>query len=391
MNILNFDLKERNIIIGICIIFSLRVIGMFIVLPVFSTYGIFLKDSTTFLVGVAVGIYGLFQAIFQIPYGWLSDKIGRKFVIILGLLFFFIGSCICFLSNSIFGIILGRSLQGSGAISSVCMALLSDVISKKNRTKAMGLLGISFGISFIISVVISPIIVQIFGFRYLFLVGILLSIICIIIVFFVIPSFVSFTEKFYLKDEFKNFIYICKNFKLFQLNLNIFFLHMILVLYFFFIPLQLRFYTYFSHISWIVYFITIVISFVIASPISSYFNKNENKKLVILLSICGLMLSNCMLLLFEKNSFFLIFAIQTFFVVFSFFEMILPILVSENAPIRYKGTSMAVYSISQFLGSSIGSVLGGFFLNNFNSYFLLFITLILNCIWFFVNFLCLKM
>ncbi|QCI23427.1 MFS transporter [Buchnera aphidicola] len=384
MNKFNISLIELRIIIALCIVFALRVLGMFIVLPVFSVYGIFLKDSTSFLIGVAIGVYGLFQAIFQIPYGWLSDKIGRKFVIILGLLFFFVGSFICFRSNSIWGMMLGRSLQGSGAISSVCMALLSDIISERNKTKAMGLLGISFGISFMFSIVFSPIIVRMFGFHFLFLVSMLLSIICIIVVWYVIPLPLFSYNIFFVKHEFKKVLNVFKNYTLFQFNLSIFFLHVLLTLHFIIIPVQSNVSKIFVNFSWIIYLTTIMFSFFIVFSISKYL-KNKYIKLEISLSIFFLVVSNIIFLFFKNNYFFLIIGLQIFFMVFSFLEMVLPISVSRHAPLKYKGTAMAIYSISQFFGSSIGGILGGIILNHYNSDGLFLFELVVSFLWLLIN------
>lgn len=129
---------------GLGTVFSLRMLGMFMVLPVLTTYGMALSGASEALIGIAIGIYGLSQAIFQIPFGLLSDRIGRKPMIIGGLLVFALGSIIAALSDSIWGIILGRALQGSGAIAAAVMALLSDLTREQNRTKAMAFIGVSF-------------------------------------------------------------------------------------------------------------------------------------------------------------------------------------------------------------------------------------------------------
>ncbi|XBC40653.1 MAG: MFS transporter [Buchnera aphidicola (Nurudea yanoniella)] len=381
-------IKEWRIILGICIIFSLRSLGMFIIFPVFSTYGIYLKDSTIFLVGLAMGAYGFFQAIFQIPYGWLSDKIGRKFSIILGLVFFLIGSLICLNSNSIFGMLLGRSLQGSGAISSVCMALLSDVISKENRIKAMGCLGISFCISFVLSVVLSPIMVRMFGLHFLFLITCLCSVVCILVAFYAIPYFKIKNSNLCVKTECKNILNVLKNSNLFKLNLSNFFLHFILILYFIVVPIQLSFYRYVLDFSWIIYLVSIVVSFFIVFPLIKYIQNNSFRKNFIFSLMIFLVISDIFSFFFRYYIFLFFLNLQIFFIAFSFFEITLPILVSKNSPKNYKGTSMAVYSISQFLGSSIGGILGGFFLHYFNSNILFLFKFIVVVFWFLINILC---
>ncbi len=141
---------ERRATWGLGTVFSLRMLGMFMVLPVLTTYGMALQGASEALIGIAIGIYGLTRAVFQIPFGLLSDRIGRKPLIVGGLAVFAAGSVIAALSDSIWGIILGRALQGSGAIAAAVMALLSDLTREQNRTKAMAFIGVSFGITFAI-------------------------------------------------------------------------------------------------------------------------------------------------------------------------------------------------------------------------------------------------
>ncbi|XBC43217.1 MAG: MFS transporter [Buchnera aphidicola (Meitanaphis flavogallis)] len=390
MNKFYNEIREWKVVLGICIVFSLRIFGMFIILPVFGMYGMYFHSSTTFLIGVALGVYNFFQALFQIPYGWLSDKFGRKYIIILGLLFFLIGSFICFNSSSIWGIILGRSLQGSGAISSVCMTLLSETISKRNRSQAMGFLGISFGISFICAMVMSPILVRSFGIHSLFFISFIFSIICIFVVFCVIPTPMSSKNGVFIDNEYKNILNVFNSFTLLKFNLNIFFLHLLLMLHFIAIPVQLYSYKNFFVPCWIIYFTTILISFFIVLPISSYIERKKCDKFAIMLSITLLIVSNIFCLLFIKNFFFLVLWLQIFFLVFSLFEIMLPILVSNNSPVNYKGTAMAIYSISQFLGSFIGSILGGLILNYNSSVVVFSFELIIFFIWLLMNIRCHK-
>lgn len=149
--------RELRATWGLGSVFSLRMLGMFMVLPILTSYGLELKGATEFLLGLAIGIYGLSQAIFQIPFGFLSDRFGRKPIIVFGLLIFIAGSILAALSDSIWGIIIGRALQGAGAISAAVMALLSDLTREQNRTKAMAFIGISFGLTFAIALVLGPI------------------------------------------------------------------------------------------------------------------------------------------------------------------------------------------------------------------------------------------
>ena len=150
--------QESRATWGLGTVFSLRMLGMFMVLPVLTTYGMKLSGASETLIGIAIGIYGLAQAVFQIPFGLLSDRVGRKPLIVFGLVIFCIGSIVAASTESIWGVIIGRALQGSGAIAAAVMALLSDLTREQNRTKAMAFIGISFGITFAIAMVLGPII-----------------------------------------------------------------------------------------------------------------------------------------------------------------------------------------------------------------------------------------
>ncbi len=162
--------------------------GMFMVLPVLTTYGMALQGASEALIGIAIGIYGLTQAVFQIPFGLLSDRIGRKRLIVGGLAVFAAGSVIAALSDSIWGIILGRALQGSGAIAAAVMALLSDLTREQNRTKAMAFIGVSFGITFAIAMVLGPIITHKLGLHALFWMIAILATTGIALTIWVVPN-----------------------------------------------------------------------------------------------------------------------------------------------------------------------------------------------------------
>ena len=154
---------------GLALVFAFRMRGMFMVLPVLATYGMDLAGATPALIGLAIGAYGLTQAIFQIPFGIISDRIGRRPVIYLGLVVFALGSVLAAQSDSIWGVIAGRVLQGAGAISAAVMALLSDLTREQHRTKAMAMIGMTIGLSFAVAMVVGPLLTRAFGLHGLFL------------------------------------------------------------------------------------------------------------------------------------------------------------------------------------------------------------------------------
>ena len=179
---------ERRASIGLSSIFALRMLGLFMILPVFSLLAEDLKETTPFLIGVAISIYGLTQAVFQIPFGMLSDRIGRKPVIAAGLLIFALGSVLAAFSESIYGVIAGRALQGSGAIASAIMALAADLTQETHRTKAMAMIGISIGFSFAIAVVLGPVVGHWGGIQGVFGVTAVLALVGIAVLFWIVPK-----------------------------------------------------------------------------------------------------------------------------------------------------------------------------------------------------------
>ncbi|MCP9266764.1 MFS transporter [Xenorhabdus sp. XENO-1] len=344
---------------GLGSIFSLRMLGMFMVLPVLTTYGLELRGSSEALIGIAIGIYGLTQAIFQIPFGLLSDRIGRKPLIIGGLLIFVLGSIIAALSDSIWGIIIGRALQGAGAISAAIMALLSDLTREQNRTKAMAFIGISFGITFAFAIVVGPIITHQIGLNGLFGTIAILSSCSILITLFAVPS----AHKHILNRESGiargSFRRVLSDPQLLKLNFGILSLHTLLMSSFIALPLIMEKAGFPPQQHWKVYLITTLISFIAVLPFIIYAEKKRRMKQVFLLCIGLLFIAELVLWSVGSHLWGIFVGIQVFFLAFNIMEAILPSLISKEAPAGYKGTAMGVYSTSQFLGVALGGFFGG--------------------------------
>ncbi|MDE9435750.1 MFS transporter [Xenorhabdus bovienii] len=344
---------------GLGSVFSLRMLGMFMVLPVLTTYGLGLRGSSEALIGMAIGIYGLTQAIFQIPFGLLSDKIGRKPLIIGGLLIFVLGSIIAALSDSIWGIIIGRALQGAGAISAAIMALLSDLTREQNRTKAMAFIGISFGITFAFAIVVGPIITHQIGLNGLFGIIAILASCGILITLFAVPP----AHKHILNRESGiargNFRRVLSDPQLLKLNFGILSLHTLLMSSFIALPLIMEKAGFPPQQHWKVYLITTLISFIAVLPFIIYAEKKRRMKQVFLLCIGLLFIAELVLWSVGSHLWGIFAGIQVFFLAFNIMEAILPSLISKEAPAGYKGTAMGVYSTSQFLGVALGGFFGG--------------------------------
>lgn len=369
------NFMELQVTTSLCLVFLLRMLGVFSVLPILSKYALLLNDSNKSLVGISIGIYGFSQVIFQIPFGFLSDKFSKKKIIILGLLMFFIGSIISAVTDSIWGLIIGRAIQGSAAISGISMALLSDLIRKKNHVKAISAIGVSFAISFLISIVCGPLVVQVFNFSSIFWFSSIFCIFCIFIIFKMIPNYSK-------KISTNNLSFFCKkrikyilSAKFLKFYLNIFFLHFILTMNFLFIPRCFELFGLTFDYHWIVYLINILISFFVLFLMFFCVRNQFFLKYVVEISIFFIFFSSITFLLsifFKNHLFFLILALQIFFISFNFLEIILPAKLSQKACLDYKGSIMSIYSTSQFLGIFWGGVLNGF-LSNFLNIFGIFI------------------
>ena len=344
---------------GLGTVFSLRMLGMFMVLPVLTTCGMALQGASQALIGLAIGIYGLAQAIFQIPFGLLSDRIGRKPLIVGGLAVFILGSIIAALSDSIWGIILGRALQGSGAIAAAVMALLSDLTREQNRTKAMAFIGVSFGITFAIAMVLGPIITHALGLNALFWMIAILATLGIILTLWVVPdsdNHVLNRESGMVKGSFSK---VLAEPKLLKLNFGIMCLHILLMSTFVALPGQLADAGLPAAEHWKVYLVTMLISFGSVVPFIIYAEVKRRMKRVFLFCVALIVIAEVVLWGAGSHFWELIIGVQLFFLAFNLMEALLPSLISKESPAGYKGTAMGVYSTSQFLGVALGGSLGG--------------------------------
>ena len=352
--------SETRAASGLALVFAFRMLGMFMVLPVLATYGMDLAGATPALIGLAIGAYGLTQAIFQIPFGVISDRIGRRPVIYLGLVVFAVGSVVAACSDSIWGVIAGRILQGAGAISAAVMALLSDLTREQHRTKAMAMIGMTIGLSFAVAMVVGPLLTRAFGLSGLFLATGAMALVGIVIVMFMVPRSTGTLQHRESGVARQALLPTLRHPDLLRLDLGIFVLHAMLMSSFIALPLALVEKAGLpKEQHWWVYLTALLISFFAMIPFIIYGEKKRKMKRVLLGAVVTLMLTELFFWKFGDSLRTLVIGTVVFFTAFNLLEASLPSLISKVSPAGGKGTAMGVYSTSQFLGSALGGILGG--------------------------------
>ncbi|WP_162096194.1 MFS transporter [Pseudomonas chlororaphis] len=345
---------------GLALVFAFRMLGMFMVLPVLATYGMDLAGATPALIGLAIGAYGLTQAIFQIPFGIISDRIGRRPVIYLGLIVFALGSVLAANADSIWGVIAGRILQGAGAISAAVMALLSDLTREQHRTKAMAMIGMTIGLSFAVAMVVGPLLTRSFGLSGLFFATGGMALLGIFIVAFMVPRSTGPLQHRESGVARQALLPTLKHPDLLRLDLGIFVLHAMLMSSFVALPLALVEKAGLpKEQHWWVYLTALLISFFAMIPFIIYGEKKRKMKRVLLGAVSTLLLTELFFWEFGDSLQALVIGTVVFFTAFNLLEASLPSLISKVSPAGGKGTAMGVYSTSQFLGSALGGILGG--------------------------------
>jgi MFS family permease len=351
--------SERRAITGLAGLYATRMLGLFMVLPVLALYADELAGASPLLVGLALGIYGLTQAVLQIPFGLLSDRLGRKPVIAAGLLLFLLGSVVAATADAIGGVILGRCLQGSGAVAAAIMALLADQTREQVRTAAMATIGLSIGVAFAVAMVLGPWLAAAFGLSAVFWFTALLAGLGLAVLWKLVPPAPRRLRHRDVGIDRRQLAATLTRADLWRLDLSIFALHLVLMAIFVAVPFRLVEAGIEAERHGLTYLAIMALAFVGMVPLVVVAEKRQRMRGMSLMAIAAITASLAGLA--GLGSGWALFAwLLLFFVAFNLLEAMLPSMLSKLAPAGAKGTAMGVYSTSQFLGAFLGGVLGGF-------------------------------
>lgn len=351
---------EKRSVFGLAGLYAMRMLGLFMVIPVFMLLGRHLEGATDFTLGLAIGAYGLSQAILQIPFGFLADRWGRKPIILLGLTLFAAGSVLAALATSVEMVILGRVLQGSGAISGAVLALLSDLTREEQRTKAMAIIGMTIGLSFAVALVLGPLLGDWFGLSGLFWFTAGMALLGIPLTLWLIPTPAHARvnrEAGVVENE---LVSALRNKDLLRLDVGIFTLHLALTALFVSIPLTLsRTLDVEQGNHWLIYLSVMGLGFIAMVPFVIIAEKKRRMREIFQGAILVLTLTAFSMYWTSQGIIGFWLSLFGFFMAFNLLEATLPSLISKTCPPGGKGSAMGVYSSSQFFGAFVGGVLGG--------------------------------
>jgi MFS family permease len=351
------SLELRSALTLACVI-SLRLFGLFLIMPVFSLYAKTMPGSTGFMIGLALGIYGIGQVLLQIPLGLLSDRIGRKPAITLGLILFAIGGLIAAMSHTLTGIVIGRAVQGMGAVAGAGIALAADLTAEENRGKVMGIIGVSIGLAFLLALILGPPLEAIAGLPGLFAATSILALVSLLLLWLIVPT--PERPRAPAATGFGPVLAMLRDSRMLVLNGSVFFLHALLTASFVGLPLLLANTLQLPvNRHWELYLPVMTVAAVVMGASMHHMREIAQSLRIVMvcvvsigLALLGFALSGNHLVAFGV-------AAAVFFSAFNLLEAALPSLVSRLAPEHLRGAAMGAYSTSQFLGAFVGGALGG--------------------------------
>ena len=373
---------ELRAVSAVGVVYITRMLGLFMILPVLALNADQYANSTTFSIGLALGVYGLMQAVLQVPFGKLSDRIGRKPVILIGLSLFAAGSLLAALSTTIEMLIFARAIQGAGAVSAALLALLSECSREQNRSKLMAILGISIGLSFGVAMVLGPLLAATWGVQSIFWLCVVLAAIGALAIVSLTPIQESASTS--ATDRPEEPIRPADLLELRRLNLGIFSLHAAQMSLWLVVPVVLQdLFGINQSDQWIWYLLAVGGGFVLMAPVMQALVKRNRYRATMLIGIVSLALAQ---LILSQAQFFWIFVVGllVFFWGFNLLEATLPAVVSRRVNDQNRGRAMGWYATSQFLGTFVGGTLGGWLVSQYGFSAIFYLGLALFGIWFVV-------
>lgn len=353
---------EIRVTSTLALIFGLRMFGLFLLLPVFSLLGASLEGSTPALIGTAIGVYGLLQAALQIPFGMLSDRVGRRPVILGGLILFVAGGVVAALSSHIHGVILGRALQGAGAIAGVIMALVGDTVSDQRRTRAMATIGMAVGGAFVLALVLGPVIARGLGLSGMFWGISGLGALALMVAWWRVPRGASSTAAA-MRSPLPVWQLLWHP-QLWRFHLGIFSLHLVMTATFVVVPVMLREQLGLALSAHSLLYLGVMVGGVVAMVPLVIRADRQRAVPVLRFGIVLLCLAEALLAVAQPVLWWFVLALLVFFTAFNLLEALFPSLVGRAIPAGARGAAMGVYSSSQFLGVFAGAQLGGWLLGS---------------------------
>ncbi|CAA6821121.1 MAG: MULTIDRUG-EFFLUX TRANSPORTER [uncultured Sulfurovum sp.] len=366
-------------------IVGLRFFGLFIVLPILSVYALQMPGSTPFLAGLAVGGYAVTQALFQVPFGMVSDKFGRKPVLFFGLIIFIIGSVIAALSDNIYMLLIGRFLQGAGAIGSVVSAMIADLVKEEERPKAMAVMGGVIALSFAAAMIIAPTVGPIWGYDKLFWITAILSVVAMGILFTSVPKPPKIVHTY--SEEESKFTEVFKDKALVRMYITFLFHSSIMTMAFFIIPLVITQSTDDGGFGWAhselwkVYFPAMIFGFFAMAPAAIYGEKGGKGKEVFMISIVTILLG-FLAMGFSHSPWLFTVGVVLFFIGFNMFEPLLQSFVAKYAKVHQKGAALGVANTFAYTGIFFGGIFAGWMIQNYDRGTLALVVAGLSVVWF---------